>query len=87
MRPRLTARTPFFRKKKMCALVFVNNEEPIELVKDLEIRFPTLKLVPSFGYKTINKDSCLCQLDLERMFKDAEISYLFDGVNYSIEEK
>ncbi|MFA5727122.1 MAG: hypothetical protein WC886_05735 [Saccharofermentanaceae bacterium] len=51
-------------------------------MKELKEILPNLELLKNDGYKTIDDDSCLCQVDLDRTFNKAGLDWECDCMQF-----
>ena len=58
--------------------------EYIETVAGLKKCFPSIEIIKSECYETIQDDDCLCVLNLDDTFTKAKILYEADGMDYTI---
>lgn len=69
----------------MCqTITFIKSGTYCETVKELKTALPKLELVKNEMYSEIYEDSCLCQIDLEDTFDNADINWESDCMRFTL---
>jgi hypothetical protein len=69
----------------MCqTVIFAKSGIECETVKELKEALPNLELLKCDSYKTIDDDSCLCQVDLDRTFDKAGLDWECDWMQFTL---
>lgn len=69
----------------MCETVVINRgEKELQTVRQFEEHFNTKIEIPNNAYDVIDKDCCLCQIDVAQELTKLNVAFKYDHMDYYV---